>query len=814
MMTLAAPGIAGFDLEHAPCGALTLSEDLLVVSANQTFADMLDMPLCDLINRPLDSLLTPANRLMFHLQTLSLLHVHGHVEEISLTLTTVSGLHIPVLFNAIQRAHGSGIMTECIVMRMNERKRLEDELFRVKKATEQVPGTVYQFLRRADGTTCFPYASEGIRHIYGLSPMQVQQNAELVFERIHPDDLDNISNSITDSADNLSRWQQQYRVNLPRLGMRWLEGQATPEARADGSVLWHGYIYDITDRKNLEAALANENERTRVTLHSIGDAVITTDALEKVEYLNPIAERLTGWNQADATGLPVSTVFNIVNQHTRQTAKNPIAHCLAERSIVGLARDTVLISKDGTEYAVEDSAAPIFTADGILTGVVMVFRDVTDQRILRQEVEHRASHDHLTGLPNRAEFERLSKQMFLSSIDTHALHTLCCIDLDQFKIVNDSCGHAAGDMLLRQVSTLLLKSVRFNDTVARLGGDEFALLLENCDLEAGYRIAQGVCERVADMRFQYDGRSFRVGASIGVAPLDRRWNSVEAAQQAADAACFAAKDAGRSRVHVYEEQDQSLQKQHAQMQWATILQQAIDDDHFELFAQPITALATGTESGLHFEVLLRMRDHSGELIPPGTFIPAAERYGVITQIDRWVVRQVCSWMTAQREHIDRIHTIAINLSGKSIGDHSFHRYVGELLDSSGIAAHKLCFEITETAAIENMSTALDFFQALRQRGARISLDDFGSGMSSMAYLRSLPVDYVKIDGQFVKDIVTDPVDRAMVRSINEIAHLMGKQTIAEFVESEAILLLLQELGVDFSQGYHTGKPRPIDQIWR
>ncbi|NMM37537.1 MAG: EAL domain-containing protein [Glaciimonas sp.] len=802
--------LSSFDLQHAPCGVFTFGEDLVLLAVNQTLADILGVAPADLTGKSLDHLLTPSNRLMFHMQVLTMLYMHGHVEEISLHLAGAHGGEIPVLFNAVCRQRESGTVTECVVVQMNQRKRLEDELFKIKKATEQIPGAVFQYLQRADGTSCFPYASEGIRAIYGLSPLQVQQSADQVFKRIHPDDLARVTSGVKASAQALHPWHQIYRVNLPLHGIRWLEGNAMPESRSDGGVIWHGYVSDVTDRKLLEVALASEHERTLVTLRSIGDAVITTNAVGQVEYLNPIAERLTGWSQSEAVGQSMARVFNIVHQDTRSPVENPVARCLAERTIVGLARDAVLIAKGGKECAVEDSAAPIFSGDGSITGVVMVFRDVTDQRKLRQEVEHRAAHDHLTGLPNRAEFDRILKQMFESALTTGAGHALCYIDLDRFKIVNDSCGHAAGDLLLRQVSALLLKCVRAKDTVARLGGDEFALILENCDLETAQRIAKNVCDRVAELHFQHSGKSFRVGASIGVALLDRRWDSASLAQQAADGACFAAKKAGRGRVHVYEDLDTAILAQHDQMQWATRIQQAIETDRFELFVQAIKALGDGALAGRHFEVLLGLRENTGNLIFSDAIIPVAQRYGLATQIDRWVVTHACAWMVAQQGAIDCVHTIVINLSGQSVGDRDFHRFVCKLLDRGQVSPKKWCFQITETAVTEHLDDALVFFDMLHQRGARIALDNFGGGMSSMACVKRLPVDYLKIDGQIVKNMATDVVDCAMVRSINEIAHLTGKRTIAERVESESILGLLRELGVDFAQGCHIGTPVRIE----
>jgi diguanylate cyclase (GGDEF)-like protein/PAS domain S-box-containing protein len=805
--------ISKFNLQKAPCGLFIFDNSLRLVTANQTLATILGFDLPDLVGKNLDVLLTSSNRLLFHMQVMTMLHVQGHVEEIAMSLTGGKGIEIPVIFNAVRREVEGGAYTECVVIRMNERKRLEDELFNIKKATEQVPGVLYQFLLCADGNSRFPYVSESIRSIYELSPLQVQQNATLVFKRVHPDDVEANNQGMADSAKNLTVWHQQYRVVLPKAGIRWLEVNATPEPRADGSVLWHGYINDITERKVLELALSNEFERTRVTLSSIGDAVITTNERQDVEYINPIAERLTGWTLADAIGQPVTRVFNIINQHTRLVAKNPVAHCLHERTIVGLARDTVLLSKSGREYSVEDSAAPIFTTGDVITGVVMVFRDVTGQKILREEVERRASHDYLTGLANRREFDRILLEMFESSISTGVAHVLCCIDLDQFKIVNDSCGHSAGDTLLKEVSAVLFQSVRAKDLVARIGGDEFALLLDGCDLKAAQRISQHVCDKIAQIRFHHKGTFFHVGASIGVVPLDGRWDNAQAAQRAGDSACFAAKHEGRGRVHMYADLDVTVMEQRDQMQWASRLQQAIDENRFELFAQPIMALGGQAEQGLHFEVLLRLRETDGSLISPGVFMAAAEQFGLATQIDHWVVERVLEWMKTHAHELEKIHMIAVNLSGKSVGDRDFHRFLIKALARAQVPVQKISFEITETAAIECLDIATELITMLHQRGAKISLDDFGSGMSSMAYLKHLAVDYLKIDGQFVKDMANDAVDFAMVRSINEIAHLTGKITVAEFVENADILMLLKDLGVDFAQGYHIGKPQPIDEFF-
>jgi diguanylate cyclase (GGDEF)-like protein/PAS domain S-box-containing protein len=627
--------ISKFNFMEAPCGLFIFDDSLRVMTVNQTLATMLNLTKQDLVGKNLDVMLTSSNRLQFHLQVMPILHLQAHIEEISMSLAGAKGIEIPVIFNAVRREVEGSAYTECVVMAMNERKRLEDELFNIQKATEQVPGSLYQFQLFADGSTCFPYASERIHDIFELSPLQLKKDADLAFKRIHLDDIEVLKQDIVDSAKNLTAWHQQYRVILPKAGIRWLEGNATPEARADGSTLWHGYINDITERKALELSLSNEFERTRVTLSCIGDAVITTNERQVVEYINPIAEQLTGWKLADAIGQPVTRVFNIINQHTRLVAKSPIADGLDDGAIVGLTRDKVLLSKDGSEYSLECSAAPIFTLGDVITGVVMVFRDVTGQKRLKEEVDHhRASHDHLTGLTNRREFDLKLLEMFESSISTGVAHVLCSIDLDQFKIVNDSCGHSAGNTLLKEISAILTLNVCDKDLVARTGGDEFSLLLEGCDLKAAQRIAQQTCDKIANIRFYHKGKFVNVSASIGLVAFDGKWENAQAVQLAAVSACLAAKHQGGGRVQIYSDTDLTVMALRDQMQWASRLQQAINENRFELFAQPIMALDEQAEQGLHFEVLLRLRDTDGSLISPALFMASAERFGLAGQIDR------------------------------------------------------------------------------------------------------------------------------------------------------------------------------------
>ncbi|WP_338415314.1 EAL domain-containing protein [uncultured Sphaerotilus sp.] len=552
-------------------------------------------------------------------------------------------------------------------------------------------------------------------------------------------------------------------------------------------------------------ALHDSREMLHVTLRSIADAVITTDAQGAVTWLNPVAERMTGWCNHDAQGRAIEDVFCIVHDETRQTAPNPVRASLHERCTTGLADHTVLISRDGSERGIEDSAAPICDANGTMHGVVLVFHDVTEQRRLSHEMNHRASHDALTGLVNRSEFDlRLHRVLARAQLD-RSDNALLYIDLDQFKLVNDACGHAAGDQLLRQISHLLRSTVRTRDTLARLGGDEFGVLLEHCTTEQALRVAQQVCDQMDEFRFHHGERRFRIGASIGLVPVDARWVGATAVLQAADASCYAAKEAGRNRVHAWHDTDEALRERHGQMEWINRLEQALDEDRFELHGQRILPVGTAA-AGLHCEVLLRLRESDGTLVLPGAFLPAAERFQMATRIDRWVLRRVFDELAEVDVMPD---VIAVNLSGQSLGDRSFHRYVADLVAEARFDVTRLCFEVTETAAITHLGDAAVFMSEMRALGLHIALDDFGAGTSSFGYLKTLPVDVLKIDGQFICDLPHDALDLAAVRCFRDVARVVGVRTVAEFVETEAVLAQLGEIGIDFAQGYLVHRPEPL-----
>ena len=572
-----------------------------------------------------------------------------------------------------------------------------------------------------------------------------------------------------------------------------------------------GAIQDITARKQIEQALQDSREMLQVTLDSIGDAVITTDNEGRVLWLNPVAERMTGWLKAEATGRPLRQVFVTLDDETRRPAADPVHACIESGRTTGLARNTLLISRDGVEYGIEDSAAPIRASDGASHGAVLVFRDVSEQRRLSREMSHRATHDSLTGLVNRSEFETRLGRVFDALTNENGNNALLYIDLDQFKLVNDACGHSVGDQLLRQVSSLIAGTVRSRDTVARLGGDEFGVILERCDLERAQKVAQKICDQMEDFRFLHDGRRFRVGASIGLVPVDRRWINMAAVLQAADSSCYAAKEAGRNRVHVWFDTDRVVKARQGEMQWVGRLEQALDEDRFELYSQRIEQLA-GATVGMHCEVLLRLREPDGTIVAPGVFLPAAERFNMATRIDRWVLRRIIGWLDRARIEGRAIALVSVNLSGHSVGDRAFHRDAREMLRLAAFDLRQLCFEITETAAITNFSDAKAFIDEMRALGVRIALDDFGAGASSFGYLKTLPVDYLKIDGQFITDLLTDELDHAAVRCFNEVATIVGVKTIAECVETEEIRLALTDIGIDMVQGYLIHRPEPMERF--
>jgi diguanylate cyclase (GGDEF)-like protein/PAS domain S-box-containing protein len=559
------------------------------------------------------------------------------------------------------------------------------------------------------------------------------------------------------------------------------------------------------------STLIDEKERAQVTLHSIADGVITTDLHGRVDYMNSVAAEMIGRSIQHCLGKRIGDLFQLVDEREGKTLRNPVDRCLTESTTTQVEEPAVMVRSDGKRIAVHDTAAPIHDSNGHLLGAVLVIRDVSRERQLTSQIEYQALHDELTGLINRRGFERELKNALEDTKRNRSEHALCYIDLDDFKIVNDTCGHSAGDELLRRIASNLQLRVRKNDILARLGGDEFGLLLRNCPLQRAEEIARGIRDEVRDVRFHWDDKLFTVGASIGVVSIDEYSEDMTEILSAADSACYIAKDLGRNRVHIFAPDDTKVVRRLGEMQWPQRIREALQGSGFLLYAQRMKLLQDDTEGEDIMEFLLRLRGDNEEIIPPGAFIPAAERYNLMRDIDTWVVDRAFELIAHEQtlQPTSRPRVYAINLSGQSLDDDEMAQLVRTRIQQFGVNPRSVCFEITETSAIANLSRATALMKDLRELGCRFALDDFGTGLSSFAYLKKLPVDYLKIDGEFVRDLLKDPVDRAMVETINNIGHVLRLKTIAESVESEATLEAVRRIGVDYAQGFEIAKPAPI-----
>lgn len=579
----------------------------------------------------------------------------------------------------------------------------------------------------------------------------------------------------------------------------------------DGEVIGvMGAIFDITDRKKTERELESSQSMLRHVLDTIPVQVFWKDKESNFLGCNIQFAKDAGFNSPqDIIGRNDSEIATSGNAERYRTDDLSVL----ESGIPKLDYEEIRMGRnqEGQRW-LRTSKIPLLDGDGKIYGILGCYEDITESRLLSQQLEHLASHDALTGLVNRREFEKRLVRVLENVKKEQSNHALCYLDLDQFKVVNDTCGHPAGDELLNQLGTVLQNYVRHRDTLARLGGDEFGILMEHCSLEQAEIVANKLRVTVAEFRYTWEGRSFNIGASIGVVPIDASTGTITELLVKADAACYAAKDMGRNRIHVYSEDDLDLVQRQGEMRWVSRIQEALDKNRFVLYAQPIVPLIEKNKIGKHYEILTRLIADDGQVILPGAFFPAAERFNLAPRLDRWVVDQCFTWLAASPERLECLSMCSINLSGHSLGDEEFQSFVSGYLEKLHIPADKICFEITETAAISNLSRAIRFIVGLKNKGCRFALDDFGSGLSSFAYLKNLPVDYLKIDGMFVTDILEDPIDLAMVRSINEIGQLMGKETIAEFVESEDIREKLTQIGVNYIQGFAAGPPVPINEI--
>ncbi|MEM1261919.1 MAG: EAL domain-containing protein [Pseudomonadota bacterium] len=593
-----------------------------------------------------------------------------------------------------------------------------------------------------------------------------------------------------------------------------LENARAVRDRAGAIVAHEGTITDITDRKLAETRVFEEKERAQVTLNSIGDGVITTDAHGCVDYLNPVAADLIGWEPRAARGRSIDQVLTTIAADSRELLDNPVVRCLREGRVITSPEGSALVDRSGKAIEIQDSTAPIRDRIGNVIGAVMVFHELNKASRLSRQLSYQAAHDSLTGLINRREFEnQLAARISECARDSRISHALLLIDIDQFKVINDSLGHKAGDEYLRQLSDVVQGEIRISDTLGRLGGDQFAVLLQNCEVERANQVGESIRRAIEEFVFNWQDRSHNAKASVGIVVIDNEIGDTSAALSAADIACFAAKDEGRNRIHVFHSGDTSAIRR--EMQWADRLTAAVEQDRMELYFQPIIAIGSlaGREPREHFELLLRMRDETDELIVPGQFIPAAERFNLMPMLDRWVFdKAIDSVVDRVGKDGMSLYTVAINLSGNSLSDESFLDYVAHRLEELALPEQALCFEVTETAAIANVKVVAAFMNRLRALGCIFSLDDFGSGLSSFAYLKSLPVNFIKIDGDFIGNVSHDLMDQSIVSAISQVGRSLGVYIVAERVESPDVLDTLESIGVEYAQGFLINEPAPLSEF--
>jgi diguanylate cyclase (GGDEF)-like protein/PAS domain S-box-containing protein len=748
----------------------------------------------------------------------------GFVVLMFMAVLIVSAL---IMHQSIERSLRLGLENESLVQTLSEAKDRTDALNRELRAEIDERRHAEQRIRasrqdlarilenmqdmyfRTDLDGKVVQISPSVRDLLGYSPEEVM-GVNIVDVFADGNDLARFMQMLEQAGGSMRGFEAQVRRKDGR--EVWVSKNAQYYRDETGAIAGvEGTSHDITRLKQAQTELNAEKERALVTLAAIADGVISTNAEGLIDYINPVAETLTGCEATRALGRPLTEVFRVIDEDTRQLAEDPVRQCLRSRRVHRIPGHPILLSAgDRAEYSIEARVAPIFDEQAQLTGTALVFHDVTELRGLAREMSYQAAHDMLTGLVNRREFEMRTEAAIQTARREGLTHALCYLDIDQFKVVNDTCGHVAGDELIKQLAGRLQGRIRESDTLARLGGDEFGVLLEACPQSKAVEIAEELRELVRSHRYEWEGHRFDLSVSIGVVAITKDGGGLAELLSAADSACYVAKDQGRNRVHVFDSEDTALLEHHSHMRWVPRLQGALDEDRFELYCQRIAPMAPVEGKVDYHEILVRMRE-DGQLVAPGMFIAAAERYHLMPAIDRWVVRRALQMLAGRARWAER-DLFAINLSGHTLSDESFLEFVIDELEHAGIEPRRLCFEITETAAVANLRSAQHFIHTLRRHGCAFALDDFGSGLSSFAYLKRLPVDYLKIDGRFVKDIVSDTMDHAMVEAINQLGHIVGVSTIAEFVENAEILAHLERLGVDYAQGFGVHKPEPLERF--
>ena len=796
-------------VEHTPLGVIEWNTDFEVVEWNPAAEKIFGYTKKEALSRHAHDLIIPESTLA-HVGEIwaALVNQSGGLRSTNENITRDNNIIICEWYNTpLVNDSGDVVGVASLVRDVTDSKFAEDSIRRSEKELSSILNSLQDTFYRTDVVGRIVRVSPSVENLLGYKP------EELLGTKLSDLYVDETGQkALIRELEKQNGVIKGYQVALWRKDKTaiWASTNAQYYFSDDGSIAGvEGTARDITKIRRTQEELFKEKERAQVTLESIGDGVVTTDVSGGIEYINPVAEQICGWNLDAAEGHSFEEVFCFLEEVTRQPVESPVMQCLEKRHPISSDVNIVLVGKQGREFAIEFSASPIRDRFGGLVGVVVGLHDVTEMRELAQQLTHQATHDALTGLINRREFELRLKEALRSASSEGMEHALCYLDLDQFKVVNDTCGHIAGDELLKQVTARLREKVRKADTLARLGGDEFGVLLRDCGLPTAEKVSDELRKVVKEFRFSWEDRVFEIGVSIGLVPIDANSGTLTDILSAADSACYAAKEQGRNRVHLYQPDDKVLAQRHGEMQWVSRITTALEEDRLVIFGQRIQSLHNS--AGDHWEILVRMRADDGGIIPPMAFIPAAERYHVMPTIDRWVLGRSFELIAEYTKILeDRGPIFNFNLSGQSLSDDKFWKFAIDLIDKLAINPEKICFEITETAAIANLTHATRFIAIMTGIGCRFALDDFGSGLSSFAYLKNLNVSYLKIDGGFVRDMVDDPIDYAMVESINHVGHTLGIKTIAEFVESEKILHAVKNLGIDYAQGYQIGKPVPID----
>ncbi len=607
---------------------------------------------------------------------------------------------------------------------------------------------------------------------------------------------------------------ERYEIDMVGLQgqMSRLEVASTVVDYDKGNALLITGVEIIPTQTTPALRLAGEGTPTpqQLALNSLAEAIIATDERGRITFMNPAAERLTGCETAQAAGKLLEEIVSLIDEADRRLLADPVHQALTSGAPVSLGRRALLLSRsNGGERSIELSASPVRNEAREVVGAALLLHDVTELRGLARQMSYQATHDALTGLVNRREFERRLEEAIDSGHRGDGQHVLCYLDLDRFKLVNDTSGHLAGDSMLREVAKLLRDAVRDSDTVARLGGDEFGMLLIGCPLEKARQIADDVCRSVGDYRFVWKDRIFNIGVSIGLVEISRESGSLEELLAAADSACYVAKKQGSGRVAVYSARDEALARHSGEIQWLQRLQGALKENRFQLYHQIIVP-AHGTDGGPAMEVLIRLRDENGRELAPAEFMRAAERYRLMGLVDRWVVQTTLAALGRGAIALQPDRSVAINISGQTLGDLQFLEFVVECLDSTGVAPAQICFEITESAVVANLEHARRFVGVLHGMGCKFALDDFGSGVGSFSNLKNLPLDYLKIDGSFIRNLARDTVNQAMVTAMIKLARTLNFKVIAEQVEDNAAVEAARRMGVDYLQGYAIGRPQPLE----